>query len=125
MKKLVLLLLIPFAVLAQPPMNVGLSWNNATEYTDGTPLPVEDITKNTLYCGVASNDYQLQRDYPPLPEMLPRETIFVDLNLTYEVEYFCVMTHTASNGKESANSNEVNFIVLDSRVPAAPTLRVE
>lgn len=126
MKRLALLLLmIPFAALAQPPMNVGLSWTNATQYEDGSPLPVGDIAKNTLYCGVASNDYQLQKDYPPLPESLPRETIFADLNLTYDVEYFCVMTHTADNGKESVNSNEVNFIVLDSRVPVAPTLQVE
>ena len=126
MKKLALLLtLLPGLAFAAPPMNVGLSWQNADQYEDGTAMPVGDIVNNTLYCGVSSGTYQMQKDYNPLPTTITRATIFADLNLTYDVDYFCVMTHTAQNGKESVNSNEVNFTVLDPRVPAAPTLAVE
>lgn len=112
------------AVSAAPPMNTGLSWSNATQYTDGSSMPLSDIEFNTLYCGVFAGQYQMQQNYPADPPNLTKEQIFADLNLTYDVDYFCVMTHTA-NGKESGNSNEVNFIVPDARTPGSPTLTVE
>jgi len=124
-----ILLMTPFVVLAAPPMNVGLSWNYPTEREDGTALALSELELFRLECGVSSGQYQLSRDYAPIPgtPTLSKETIMADLNLTFDVEYWCVASVRDTGGRASVRSNEINFLVPEPvpANPGAPVLRVE
>ena len=56
MKKLFLLLLIPFSALAVSD-GPTMSWNNPTAYTDGLPLPAGAITGYTYECKLITDSW--------------------------------------------------------------------
>ena len=108
-------------VWAQTVMRTGIMYTDPTQYTDNSPLPASEIQVRTLDCGLASGNYTLSMIAPAGGEV-PKTEIFTSLALGYNVQYFCAMNVTASNGQTSEYSNEVNFIVEDQRVPKAPVL---
>ena len=123
MKKFILLalLLASTIVWAQTVMKVGITYSDPTQYTDNSPLPVSEIQVRALNCGLVTKNYTLSM-IAPAGGAISKNQIFTDLALKYHTQYFCAMTVTASNGKTSAYSNEVNFTVEDLRVPKAPVL---
>ena len=123
MKKIVFALLMGMVtvVFAQATMNVGISYQDPTQYVDNSPLPPEEIQNRTLACGTATGNY-ITTMVAPAGGQIAKELIFTQLALAYNTEYFCAMTVTTDNGLTSAYSAEVNFIVEDQRVPQPPVL---
>lgn len=86
------------------------SYDPATTYTDGTPLPADQIAETRLYCNA---------DPAPLAAEPGADGNFAGIVFT-PGDYVCHSTHVATNGLESAPSNEVTFTVLPEVAPSPP-----
>ncbi|KPK74252.1 MAG: hypothetical protein AMJ84_00245 [Acidithiobacillales bacterium SM23_46] len=101
--------------------DVNLSWTNATQYEDGTAMPVEEIEETVLYKqsfpldGTGMSD---PRSYTELARVPPSVTTYLDANQPNGVHCY-VATHIATNGEESQQSNE-SCKTIDVRLPGAP-----
>lgn len=127
MKKLIfaLLMAVMTVTFAQsvPIMQQGLGYQDPTEYTDGSALPLDEIQVRTLDCGLSPGNYTLSM-VAPAGGLVARDEIVAQLGLDYGVTYYCAMTVTATNDLTSAYSAEVNFTVEDQRVPRPPVLQI-
>ena len=88
---------------------VNFTYTVPTQYTDGTPLPLEQIEKTSLYCNGALVDEELGSDGDFSVILAPG---------TYE----CFATVTTTNGLESGPSNTVQKLVLPDVAPNPPVL---
>jgi len=95
---------IPFAATA----NVTFTYQAATEYEDGTPLPLEEIKYTRLYC-----DGELVAQ-----EAGAKGDIYAELIAGY---HSCYATHVATNDLESIPSNTVEkFVEVYADMSARP-----
>lgn len=129
MKILIALALLVLAVSAQAQtpavMNTGLSWTAPTQYTDNTNIVAGDITAYTVKCGTASGTYPMSLSVAGTVTSRTAAQLITGMGLNRGVSYFCVVTATTKNGKESANSTVANFVIPDNRIPKAPTLSIQ
>ena len=102
--------------------DVNLSWTNATQNEDGTPLLAADIAETVLYKqsfpldGTGMAD---PRAHVELTRVPPTVTSWVDANQPNGIHCY-VASHVATNGVESVKSNE-SCKTIDVRIPGAPT----
>lgn len=102
--------------------DVNLSWQNATQWDNGTALTVDELEATILYkqsfpldgAGMAD-----PRSYTELARVAPTVTSYVDANQANGVHCY-VATHLAKNGQESAQSNE-SCKTIDVRIPGGPS----
>lgn len=98
--------------------SVTVSWQNATEYEDGSPLPTEDIEETKIWRAsypVGQSDGSVAKTL--IDSVPPTITTYVD---TLGSGDFCYdLTHVATNGTESAHSDEA-CKTIDNRIPGAP-----
>lgn len=108
--------------------DVNLSWQNATEYEDGTPLPVGEIANTALYYsftelgGTPPSDPADPAVFTPLDTVTPNVTSYLHANQANGIHCYYA-THTATNGETSVPSN-IKCKTVDVRRPLAPTLEV-
>lgn len=93
-------------------VDTGLSWVNPTTYTDGTTIPPGGLTTARIYRKKDNGAYAIYQS-------IPIGTSYTDSNLT-DGTYCYQVTVVASNGIESAKSNEACKTV-DTRTPGAVT----
>ena len=99
------------------------SWDNATTYENGQPIPIGDLT-TTAYCSATQGG---PYDIPLLPATDAEQMNWdlAPLVITGPGVYYCVTRHTSAQyGTESVDSNEVNFTVDAAElgfVPGPPT----
>ena len=95
--------------LVQP---LTLSYTPPTQYTDGSPLPIEELAEARLYCSgslvITETDINGTFDN-------------VDAVLTVG-DHTCYATVVAINGIESDPSNSLDVTVLSSSAPEPPVL---
>ena len=91
---------------------VDVTYTAATEYEDGTPLPVEEIAETRLYCNgeLVASEPGADGAFEGVQALLP-----VGANQ-------CYGTHVATNAKESQPSNTITVVVLTSSAPNPPVL---
>lgn len=104
--------------------DVNLSWTNATQYEDATPLPVSEIANTTLYYS-----FTALGDTPPADPVDPAVFTELDSVPASQTDYLhanqangihCYYaTHTATNGETSVPSN-LSCKTVDVRRPGAP-----
>lgn len=87
---------------------VDFTYTRATEYSDGTPMPLSEIQETRLYCdgSLVATEAGADQDFNP------------DLNPGI---YDCYATHVDTYGRESAPSNTIQKTVLPG-MPNAPVL---
>lgn len=103
------MLLVPVSVFAG---TASLSWTAPTQYEDGTPLPTSEIQSYKIYYGTASKVYSSSIS------VTPTTLSYVVSNLSNGTYYFAITT-VATNGAESAYSNEATKLVQTKR-PKSP-----
>lgn len=99
--------------------SVTLNWENATQYENGDPLPIEEIAKTRIWRAdypVGGNDGSVAKTL--LATVPPTVTTYADESLASGT-YCWDATHVATNGDESAHSGEV-CTTIDNRLPGAP-----
>ena len=91
---------------------VSINYMAATEYEDGTPLPLADIAETRLYCNgeLVATEPGADGSFDGLEDVLPVGTSS------------CYGTHVATNALESAPSNSVEVIVRPGVPPMPPVL---
>lgn len=99
--------------------SVTLSWDNATQYENGDPLPIEEIAETKLWRA----DYPVGQADGSVAKTLvvslpPTVTTYADESLA-NGSYCYDATHVATNGAESAHSAEV-CTTIDNRIPGSP-----
>lgn len=101
-------LLVALGIIAVAPIVlsqvVNFSYTPATEYTDGSAMPLNEIAETVLYCNGSEVQRKPGADGSFNPNLVPGR-------------YVCYATHIATNGLESGPSNEVTKVV---GVPGAP-----
>lgn len=105
-------LLIALGIVAAPLLYaeaVNFTYTPATQYTDGTVMPADQIAETRLYCDGVMVSSEAGAD----------GGFIVDLGIG---THTCYGTHVATNGQESAPSNSVTKIVLPSAAPEPPVL---
>jgi hypothetical protein len=85
------------------------TYTRATEYTDGTPMPLSDIAETRIYCGGSLVASEAGADGTLLP----------DLGIGVHT---CYATHVDIYGRESDPSNEITTTVVPPGIPVAPVL---
>ena len=87
------------------PQTLTLSWTNASEYTDATPIEAVDLTGVRIEC-VRVNDGSalLTATFVPTGVGLTQSEVFVDV-ITKAGVYECVGFTIVSDGDESVASN--------------------
>lgn len=98
--------------------SVTLTWENATSYENGDPLPLEEIAETRIWRA----DYPVGGNDGSAPKTLI-DSVTPDV-LTYVDNpgsgTFCFdLTHVSVNGGESDHSGE-QCITIDNRLPGAP-----
>jgi len=84
-----------------------ITYTAATEYEDGTPLPLAEIAETRLYCNGNLELTELGADG--------------ELDIVLPVgDNICYATHVATNGQESEPSNSITVKVMSSAKPNAP-----
>lgn len=104
--------LVTTAVVVSAP--TSFTYTPATTYTDGSPLPIDQIAETRLYCRQGQVDYTLVAS-----EAGADGDFEVDLA---PGSWECVATHVATNSQESGFSNTVSKLVLPDVPPNPPTL---
>lgn len=104
------------------------SWDDPTEYENGTLIPGGDLTGRKLYCGMEpGGPYPAEKVFEMQAPPSIEDMAFVVAGLPGT--YYCVMTVTSiAHQVESDYSNEVSFIVEPGTlgfVPKPPTLRLQ
>ena len=89
-------------------VQVDFTYTRATQYDDGTSMPLAEIQSTQLYCNGAIVVTELGADESFNPDMDPGD-------------YTCFATHTDIFGRESNPSNEVTKQVLPG-LPNPPVL---
>lgn len=90
------------------------SYTPATEYVDGTPMPLSHIAETRLYC-----------NGDPTPVAVEPGADGDFSVLLPPGSYNCQATHVTTNGEESDLSNTTTFEVLPEAAPKPPaTLQV-
>ncbi len=89
---------------------VDFTYTRATQYEDGTPLPLDEIAETRLYCGDVMVASEAGADGD-----------FMDVVLTPGT-YDCYATHVATNGLESQPSNIVQKTWFSLSPPGSPEL---
>jgi hypothetical protein len=105
------LLSVPL-VLSAP---TEFTYTPASEYEDGTPLPLSEIAETRLYCSLNGIGQ----------EVLVASEASADGNFSVELEpgtWECVATHVGTNSLESSYSDPVTKVVLPSVPPNPPIL---
>lgn len=105
-------LLVAIGLVAAPlviAVPTGFTYTPATQYEDGTALPITEIAETRFYC----NDVLVGT------EPGASGAFTVDLS---PGTYTCYATHVATNGLESAPSNSVVKTVLPNVAPNPPVL---
>lgn len=87
------------------------TYDPATTYEDGTPLPLSEIAETRLYCD--GDDVNPKASQPGASGSFSG-IVFAPGNHT------CYATHVGTNGLESQPSNSVAFQVLPDVPPNAP-----
>jgi hypothetical protein len=106
------LLLAPFIGNAATIAPVALTWHVPTTQVNGTALPVSDIAKHTVKCGLEPGKYTLQKDVA-----MPGARATTDFAAHGKDGYrYCVVTATNKAGEESAPSPEIRFFALAGQV---------
>lgn len=110
----------PFMAIAD---DVSLSWTNATEWTDGTPLDPSDLESTTIkfqfFNLTAPPTPGGPRNYIELVTVPPTVTSFAHDNVPNGV-YCYVGFHTAKNTEVSIDSDE-SCKTIDVRIPGTLT----
>ena len=91
---------------------VTINYMAATEYEDGTPLPLADIAETRVYCNgeMVASEPGADGEFTGLEDVLPVGT------------HTCYGTHVATNALESGPSNSIQVIVRPGVPPMAPVL---
>lgn len=106
--------LVSFGIFAAAVVQAkDIVYNRATEYEDGSPLPIEEIAETRLYC----ND-QLLLTEPGADGAF--DNAFASLPAGDNI---CYATHVATNGMESAPSVSRLFRVTPMVPPLPPVLQ--
>ena len=84
------------------------TYTRATQYEDGTPLPLEQIAETRLYCNgeLVASEAGADGDFAGV--------------LLAPGNYDCYGTHVATNGLESQPSASITFAVLPEVAPDPP-----
>lgn len=100
--------LVSVAVVAP----VQVSYTPATEYEDGTPLPLDEIAETRLYCNgeLVATEPGADGSFDDVSTVLPVGTSQ------------CYGTHVGTNALESQPSNTITVIVVSSSAPNPPVL---
>jgi hypothetical protein len=101
--------LITVSLIAAP---VQVTYTPATEYEDGTALPIDDIAETRLYCNgdLVATEPGADGSFDDVSGVLPVGTSE------------CYGTHVGVNALESQPSNTITVIVRPSVAPGAPVL---
>lgn len=103
--------------------DVSLTWTNADQWDDDTPLLVEDIEWTVLDHVMFSLDEDIfnlpDRVYVELVRVPATVLSYVDANKANGIHCY-VAYHITTNGERSVNSNETCKII-DVRIPGMPT----
>ena len=87
------------------------AYTRAVAYTDGTPLPIDQIAETRLYC-----------DGDPTPKVVKPGADGTFTGVVFAPgEHSCTATHVATNGLESVQSDPVVFTILPEVAPNPPT----
>lgn len=129
MKTLLICLAMLFASAAhaQTPLEVDLSWQAPTAYTDGTPIEAGDISGYTLLCGTVQGTDSITGAVAATATSVTRDQLLTSYAMKLDTAYFCSLTVTTDNGQTSERSSEVHFVMESPpapRVPKAPVLTV-
>ena len=91
---------------------VAVNYVPATQYTDGSPMPIDEIAETRLYCNGAlvTTESGADGSFDDVSGLLP-----VGVSQ-------CYGTHVATNGIESGQSNTVSVTVISSAAPNPPEL---
>jgi hypothetical protein len=91
---------------------VVLTWHVPTTQVNGKTLPVSDIAKHTVKCGLEPGKYTLRKDV-----VMPAAQATADFAAHGKDGYrYCVVTATNKAGEESAPSPEIRFFALAGEV---------
>ena len=92
--------------------SMDVTYTPATEYVDGTPLPIEDIAETRLYC----NDVVVASEPGA-------DGVFQDVVASLPVgDNVCYGTHIGTNALESDASNSITVTVRPNVAPKPPEL---
>lgn len=99
--------------------SVTVSWDNATQYEDGSVLPVSEIQSTELFR--ASYPIGVEPDgsatFEHIASVTPDVTSYEDTPGNGQWCYHA--THVATNGAQSGPSN-TDCVTVDNRIPGAP-----
>jgi len=104
--------------------DVNLSWTNATEYTDGSPMAESEIASTTLFYnftelgGTPPADPADPAVFTELDSVPPAQTTYLHANQSNGIHCYYA-THTTINGIPSDPSN-ISCKTVDVRKPGAP-----
>jgi hypothetical protein len=117
MKKLLWTLLISAPLWAQVIDPPSISWQNATENTDGTPLT--DLDGTVLTCLDASGNPQFTFDVQD--PTITAIDVLAELQTIVGIQYHCTAHHYDTSGNVSDPSGEISWEVSDQVRPKPPT----
>lgn len=103
----------PF-IMAEPK---DFTYTAATQYEDGTALPIEEIATTQVYCRQGADPFA------EVVQEVGADGVFDPVEFTGG-DWECYATHTATNGQESQPSGSVFFRILPDVAPNPPVLSV-
>jgi hypothetical protein len=119
MKKYILAALMLFVSGVAIAGQAVASWTTPTTYTDLTALPASQIASYNVYYGTTSGG-----PYTNVVNISGANNTTTIANLAVGTWYF-VATVVATNGLESAYSNQASKVILSSAKPSAVTITVQ
>ena len=112
-KKWVIGLLVSLGVVSVALVQtVNVTYTRATQYDDGSPLPLSEIAETRLYCNdvLIATEPGADGEFSGVDALLPAG------------DNVCYGTHVATNAKESVPSATIVVSVLSSSAPNPPEL---